>query len=67
MRPKGSAKALEHRRRRALELVRYGLSLNAVARMLGCAASSVMRWRNALQHGGAAGLRGRRRRADRPN
>lgn len=46
MRPKGSAKVLSHRRRRALKLVDEGLSLNEVARRLGCRASSVLRWRN---------------------
>jgi transposase len=46
MRPRGSAKVLADRRRRALKLVDKGLSLNAVARRLGCLASSVMRWRD---------------------
>jgi transposase len=46
MRPKGSVKVLADRRRRALKLVDKGWSLNAVARRLGCLASSVMRWRN---------------------
>jgi transposase len=46
MRPKGSAKVLSQRRRRALKLVDDGVSLNEVARRLGCNASSVMRWRN---------------------
>lgn len=56
MRPKGSADVLEDRRRRALSLVKRGLSLNAVARGLGCAASSVMRWRNAFRRGGPGAL-----------
>jgi len=46
MRPKGSAKVLAARRRRALKLLDEGLSLNEVARRLGCPASSVMRWRD---------------------
>lgn len=46
MRPKGSAEVLSDRRRRALQLVDQGVSLNAVARKLGCSASSVMRWRD---------------------
>jgi len=46
MRPKGSAQVLVDRRRRALELVDKGLSLNEVARRLGCLASSAMRWRD---------------------
>ena len=56
MRPLGSAKVLEARRRRALSLVARGLSLNEAARKLGCAPSSVMRWRDAVQRYGAAGL-----------
>ena len=44
MRLPGSSKVLEARRRRALALVKQGLSLNAAARRLGCAPSSVMRW-----------------------
>jgi transposase len=46
MRPKGSAKVLSQRRRRALQLVDDGVCLNEVARRLSCNASSVMRWRN---------------------
>lgn len=57
MRPKGSADVLEDRRHRALALVKRGLSLNAIARKLGCAASSVMRWRDAFRRGGPAGLK----------
>ena len=46
MRPKGSAAVLAARRRRALRLLDDGLSLNEVARHIGCQASSVMRWRD---------------------
>jgi transposase len=46
MRPKGSAQVLSARRRQALKLFDNGLSLNAVARRLGCFASSIMRWRD---------------------
>lgn len=46
MRPKGSAAVLAARRRRALEFLDEGLSLNEVARRIGCQASSVMRWRD---------------------
>ncbi len=46
MRPKGSAEVLAARRRRALKLLDQGLSLNEVARRVGCQASSVMRWRD---------------------
>ena len=57
MRPKGSAEVLEDRRRRGLTLLRRGFSLNAAARQLGCAASSIMRWRNAVWQHGRAGLK----------
>ena len=60
MRLPGSATVLESRRRRALALVKQGLSLNGAARRLGCAASSVMRWLRAVQRHGAAGLKVRR-------
>ena len=53
----GSAKVLESRRRRALLLVQAGLSLNAVARRLGCAPSSVMLWMQAHERQGEAGLK----------
>ena len=46
MRPKGSAKVLADRRRRALKLLDEGLSLNEVGRRLACPASSVLRWRD---------------------
>lgn len=52
MRPHGSSKVLEARRWRALKLLKDGLSLNRVAQLIGCAASSVMRWRDALARGG---------------
>lgn len=45
-RPAGSATVLVRRRRRALGLLDEGLSLNEVARRVGCQASSVMRWRD---------------------
>ena len=57
MRMPGSARVLESRRRRALVLVKQGLSLNAAARRLGCAASSVMRWIKAHHRHGDAGLK----------
>jgi len=56
MRPFGSPKQLERRRRKALELLESGLSLNEVARRIGCHASSVMRWRDARQKNGKEGL-----------
>jgi transposase len=48
---------LERRRRRALELLDEGRSLNEVGRILGCAASSVMRWRDARKKGGERALK----------
>ena len=56
MRLPGSAKVLEARRRRAMALLDQGLSLQAVARRIGCEASSVMRWRDARARHGEAGL-----------
>jgi transposase len=56
-RPKGSADLLEDRRRRAVELLKAGLSLNEVGRRIHCAASSVMRWFNAWRRGGSEGLK----------
>lgn len=56
MRPKGSAATLERRRFRAILLLSKDSSLNAVARELKCAPSSVLRWRNALCQRGMRGL-----------
>jgi transposase len=56
-RPKGSADLLSDRRRRALLLLKSGLSLNDVARRIQCVASSVMRWRNAWRRRGADALK----------
>jgi len=47
MRPKGSADLIAYRRRRALALLDEGRSLQEVARLIGCHASSVLRWRDA--------------------
>lgn len=57
MRPFGSPKALEARRRRAVALLKLGLSLHEVARQLGCDASSVLRWRDAVRKGGPDALK----------
>lgn len=57
MRVAGSAEELERRRRRALELLEAGHSLREVARVIGCDASSVMRWRDSWQTKGEAGLK----------
>jgi transposase len=57
MRVKGSAERLEQRRRWALALLDEGHSLNEVGRLVGCAASSVMRWRDARKAGGDKALK----------
>lgn len=60
MRIKGSAEVLEARRHRALRLLDHGRSLHEVARLLECAPSSVMRWRDARDAGGDEALRVRK-------
>jgi transposase len=57
MRVRGSADLLEDRRRRALALLDEGRSLNEVGRRIGCAPSSVMRWREARRQGGQEALK----------
>jgi transposase len=56
MRPPGSSKQLEKRRRRAVQLLESGGRLSAVARQVGATVSSVFRWRQAYQRTGARGL-----------
>jgi transposase len=60
VRPKGSAEVLEARRYHGLRLLDQGRSLEEVGRLLDCAPSSVMRWRDARDAGGEAALRVRR-------
>ncbi len=57
MRVPGSAEVLKYRRHKALELLDEGRSLNEVGRLLNCAPSSVMRWRDARQSGGDDALK----------
>ena len=57
MRPHGSPHVLEQRRRRVVALLRQNLSLHEIARRIGCHASSVLRWRNALRSGGVEALK----------
>jgi len=52
MRPQGSPKSLEERRRRVVAFLKQKLSLHEIARRIGCHARSVLRWRNALHAGG---------------
>ncbi len=56
MRPYGSPKALERRRRKAIALLRRKLRLVEVARRIGAAVSSVHRWQRAYQKDGDLGL-----------
>jgi len=57
VRPPGSPEVLEQRRRQVVTLLRQGLSLHEIGRQLGCHASSVLRWRDAWQRGGAEALK----------
>jgi transposase len=52
-RPRGSADLIGNRRRRALALLDEGRTMNEVGRMMNCAPSSVMRWRDARRRIGA--------------
>lgn len=56
MRPRGSAEVIEDRRHRALRLLDEGLSLNEVGHRIGCAPSSVLRWRDRRADEGPDGL-----------
>lgn len=56
MRPHGTARQLEARRRRAVELLQQGKTLTEVARLVGSSVSSVCRWRDAVQSGGDQAL-----------
>ena len=56
MRPHGSAKTLEHRRRQAVALLKAGLTMEEVSHRVGCSKASVCRWKQALAQGGAKGL-----------
>lgn len=60
MRVKGSAEVLEYRRHKALDLLDEGRSLNEVGKLLRCAPSSVMRWRDARERGGEEALKVRK-------
>ena len=56
MRPPGSPSQLERRRRRAIHLLKRGLTTSAVAEQLGCSHSSVVRWRQICERIGSKGL-----------
>jgi len=56
MRPNGSAKTLERRRRRAVELLKRGLTMEEVCHRVGSSISSVSRWHQAVTQGGLNAL-----------
>lgn len=56
MRPKGSAEALEVRRRIAGRLLQQGKGVREVARLVGASPSSVSRWKHAWEEGGPEAL-----------
>src|SRR5213594_1674552 len=56
MRPRGSQKLLESRRRKAISLLRAGMTLNEVASRLNTTITSVFRWKQAHGRGGKQAL-----------
>lgn len=56
MRPPGSPSQLERRRRRAIQLLKRGLTTSAVGERLECSHSSVVRWRQTYKRAGPNGL-----------
>lgn len=56
MRPHGSAKTLEQRRRRAIELLNRGMTMEQVSHRVGASISSVSRWYQAVTQGGLEAL-----------
>lgn len=56
MRPKGSAEALEMRRKNAAKLFDHGFGVRKVARLLGVSPGSASRWNRAYEADGEAGL-----------
>jgi len=56
MRPYGSPKTLERRRRKAVALLQNGLTQEAAAHRVGASVSSVCRWQQALTESGEAAL-----------
>ena len=59
MRPSGTGKQLEKRRRHALALLRSGRTYREAARMVGASVSSVVRWKQAQRRDPRRGLRPR--------
>jgi transposase len=56
MRPYGSPKTLERRRRRAIALLAKGLTLSQVARRVQASVGAVYQWRQAWRTGGEEAL-----------
>jgi transposase len=56
MRPPGTPRQLEKRRRRAVKLLESGQSVSVVARQVGAAVSSVFRWWQTYRRKGPRGL-----------
>src|SRR5262245_50386385 len=59
MRPSGTGKQLEMRRRHAIALLQAGVSYREVARQVGSTLSSVVRWNQAHRRNKWNGLRAR--------
>jgi transposase len=59
MRPQGTARQLEARRRRAIALLRSGKTYQSVAATLNASISSVVRWAQCFRKGGKEALRPR--------
>jgi transposase len=59
MRPSGTGKQLETRRRHSIALLQAGVSYQEVARQVGSTVSSVVRWNQAHRRDEWNGLRGR--------
>jgi len=59
VRPEGTARQLEARRRRAVSLLKRGHSYQTVARIVQSSISSLVRWMQAFRRKGRAGLKPR--------
>ena len=57
MRPQGTPRQLEKRRRLAIQLLKKGMTVSAIARWIGASKSSVVRWRDAYRRNGLKALR----------
>jgi transposase len=57
MRPQGSADKLEYRRLQAIRLIKDGRGMSEVMATVGCAKSSLSRWRKTYRKKGADGLK----------